>query len=332
MAKAVDWEARIGRRLRLRDLHMFFAVVQSGSMAKAAIHLGVTQPAVSKAIGDLESALGARLLDRSPQGVEPTIYGDALLKCGTAVFDELRLGIRNIEFLSDPTVGELRIGSSEPISAAMLPLVIHQFFQKYPRAVLDVHDTALFDWAPKLRERSLDLALTQAGRILADDHFFDDFNVEILFHDQMVVAAGRESRWARRRKIDLAELVNERWILQAPDSWTYGLVAQAFRARGLDLPKISLKTFSVHLRANLLTTGQYIAALPNMALHGYADRFSLKVLPVDLPVRPWPVAVVTLKNRTLSPVTERFIACAREVAKSFGGGRQADNKVKGWRP
>ena len=286
MAKAVDWEARVGRRLRLRDLHMFFAVVQSGSMAKAAIHLGVTQPAVSKAIGDLESALGARLLDRSPQGVEPTIYGDALLKCGTAVFDELRLGIRNIEFLSDPTVGELRIGSSEPISAAMLPLVIHQFFQKYPRAVLDVHDTALFDWAPKLRERSL----------------------------------------------DLAELVNERWILQAPDSWTYGLVAQALRARGLDLPKISLKTFSVHLRANLLTTGQYIAALPNMALHGYADRFSLKVLPVDLPVRPWPVAVVTLKNRTLSPVTERFIACAREVAKSFGGGRQADNKVKGWRP
>src|ERR1700690_885357 len=118
MVRTVHWESRIGRRLRLRDLHIFFAVVPAGAMAKAAGHLGITQTSVSKAVGDLEAALGVRLFDRSPQGVEPTIYGSALLKCGAAVFDELRLGIRNIEFLSDPKVGELRIGSSESLSAA----------------------------------------------------------------------------------------------------------------------------------------------------------------------------------------------------------------------
>src|SRR4051794_34213741 len=107
MTRAIDWETRIGRRLRLRDLHVFFAVVQSGSMAKAATHLNVTQPSVSKAIGDLEAALAVRLFDRSPQGVEPTMCGRALLTCGTIVFDELRQGIRNIEFLTDPTAGEL---------------------------------------------------------------------------------------------------------------------------------------------------------------------------------------------------------------------------------
>src|SRR6266513_1193440 len=90
MTRAIDWDSRIGRRLRLRDLHIFFAVVQSGSMAKAATRLRVTQPAVSKAISDLEAALGVRLFDRSTQGVEPTMYGGALLKCGAAVFDELR--------------------------------------------------------------------------------------------------------------------------------------------------------------------------------------------------------------------------------------------------
>lgn len=87
MASSVDWQGRIGRRLRLRDLHILSAVVESGSMAKAAAHLRVTQPAVSKAIGDLEAAVGARLLDRSPHGVEPTVYGRALLKCELAVFD-----------------------------------------------------------------------------------------------------------------------------------------------------------------------------------------------------------------------------------------------------
>src|SRR3954468_20588682 len=101
MVRTVDWEGQIGRRLRLRDLHVFFAVLQAGSMARAAAHLRITQPSVSKAIGDLEAELGVRLFDRSPQGVAPTMYGSALLKCGSAVFDELRQGIRRIEFLAD---------------------------------------------------------------------------------------------------------------------------------------------------------------------------------------------------------------------------------------
>ena len=219
--------------------------------------------------------------------------------------------------MSDPTVGEIKIGSSEPISASILPQIVHRFFQKYPGVVLDVDDTPLFSFAPKLRERSLDLVLSQTGRLLADDGFYDDFNVEVLFYDQVVIATGAQSRWARRRKIDLAELADEPWILAGSDAWNYKIVAEAFRARGLDMPKISVKTLSLALRTNLIATGQYIAAMPNLVLHSYADRFLLKGLPVDLPFRPWPIAIITLKNRTLSPVAERFIEAAREVAKSF---------------
>ena len=83
-----DWESRIGRRLKLRDLHILSAVVQWGSMAKAAVHLSMTQPAVSDAIANLEDTLRVRLLDRSSRGVEPTIYASALLKRGLVVFDD----------------------------------------------------------------------------------------------------------------------------------------------------------------------------------------------------------------------------------------------------
>ena len=136
MANTVDWESLIGRRLRLRDLHVFFAVVQSGSMAKAATHLRVTQPAVSKAISELEGVLGVRLFDRSTQGVTPTVYGEALMKCGSTVFDELRQGIRAIEFLADPTSGDVRIGCLMSVAALILPVVIQRFAQKYPRVVV----------------------------------------------------------------------------------------------------------------------------------------------------------------------------------------------------
>src|SRR6185369_119568 len=101
MPRIVQWESQIGRRLRLRDLFVFSTVVKSGSMAKAAAQLDVTTPSVSEIIADLEHALGVRLLDRSPQGVTATVFGAALLRRGEAAFDELRQGVRDIEFLAD---------------------------------------------------------------------------------------------------------------------------------------------------------------------------------------------------------------------------------------
>jgi len=127
MDKALQhWESRIGRRLKLRDLHILSTVVQWGSMAKAAARLAMSQPAVSEAIANLEAALRVRLLDRNSQGIEPTIYAHALLKRGDVVFDELRQGIRDIEFLADPTAGEVRIASQELFAAGLLPAVINQ--------------------------------------------------------------------------------------------------------------------------------------------------------------------------------------------------------------
>jgi molybdenum-dependent DNA-binding transcriptional regulator ModE len=99
---------RIGKRIKLQDVHVLMAVVQAGSMSKAARHLNTSQPNISKSIADLERALGVRLRDRHRQGIEPTDYGRALLSGGAAVFDELRQTVKNIEFLADPAAGEVR--------------------------------------------------------------------------------------------------------------------------------------------------------------------------------------------------------------------------------
>src|SRR5215468_7678587 len=135
MLKKIDWDSQVGRRLRLRDLHVFFTVAQRGSMAKAAAELGITQPAVSRVIVQLEHALGVRLLDRGPQGVEATMYGRALLTRGGVAFDELKQAVRDIEFLANPNVGEVRIGCPESITAAILPPVIDKLFRQYPGIV-----------------------------------------------------------------------------------------------------------------------------------------------------------------------------------------------------
>src|SRR6478672_9214983 len=129
---------RVAQRLKLRDLRLLETVVRWGSMAKAANQLNLSQPAISKAIAEMEQMLGVRLVERGRHGVEPTPHGRALLKRGVAIFDELRQGIAEIEFLSDPAVGEVRISASEPIAAGLLPYLIDRFSRKYPQIAIYV--------------------------------------------------------------------------------------------------------------------------------------------------------------------------------------------------
>jgi DNA-binding transcriptional LysR family regulator len=315
--RRIDWETQVGRRLRLRDLHAFLAVTRAGSMIKAAQELGVSQPAISKVIADLEHALGVRLLDRSRNGVEPTIYGQALIQRSTAAFDELKQSVRDIESLSDPTSGHVRLACAESV-AAVLPPIIDAFCRRYPRATLDVDHEDFSTFAERLRDRSLDLALPRLPK-WPSASAFDDLKFDILFEDELVIVAGRQSRWARRRKIDVAELIDEDWILTVPDTHNFAVVAEAFHARGLGMPKVSVRTLSVHLRTKMACGGRFITTLPRSIMRLYGDLSSLKVLPVDLPPRPWPVAIVTLKNRTLSPAVERFIECTRQFTKPIVG-------------
>ncbi len=95
------------------------------------------------------------------------------------------------------------------------------------------------------------------------------------------------------------------------------LVAEAFAAHGLEMPNVSMRTLSVHMRTQLIATGDFITTLPRSVLRLYAERFSLKALPVDLPARPWPVSIITLKHRSLSPIVQRFIRCAEDVANGM---------------
>ena len=314
MPRMLDSDSQIGRRLRLRDLHLFFTVVQHGSMAKAAAQLGISQPSVSEVIADLEHALGARLFDRRPRGVELTMYGEALLTRTRAVFDELRQGVRDIEFLTDPSGGEVRVGCAIPASTTFLRPIIHRFSEAFPGVVLRIEHVPAAVWEHAgLRERRHDLLLEWSVRPFSSDFIGSDVKVESLFDDRLVIVAGPQSRWARRRKIDLAELVGERWILGAPSTSNYADIAEAFRARGLPVPKVALETLSVPLRTYLLTNGPFITAM----LHSFASYSPVKILPVELPVRPWPFAIFTLKNRTLSPVVEHFIAHVRKFARSI---------------
>lgn len=302
---------RIGRRIKLHDLHVLMAVVQAGSMNKAAVLLNTRQSAISRSIAELEYTIGVRLLDRNPQGVEPTQYGRALLDGGAAVFDDLRHAVRSIEFLADPTVGEVRIGCSALLAASFLSAVIDRLSRRHSRIIFRLVTGHVETLHRELSERSVDLVIARRFGPIAHERL--DF--EYLFDDSFVVAAGDQSSWVRRRRVELADLVNESWVLPPPGSVIASVVTDAFRAGGLDYPRATVVTESSEVRTSLLVTGRFLTIFPASALRLPTRHSGIKALPVELPMGRLPNGIVTLKNRTLSPVVQLFIDSVRQVAK-----------------
>jgi len=182
--------------------------------------------------------------------------------------------------------------------------MIDAFSRRHPEVTFQVIDTniAALEFR-ELRERKVDLMLGRVSNAYADD----EIDIDNLFNDRLLVVASRESRWARRRTIAPAELVNEPWILAPPNNLVRMLFIEAFRAHGLEAPRAKVTSNSMNVRMHLLASGRFLTFIAESLLRQNAKRWSLKALPVALGTQQLTVAVATLRNRTLSPTARLFL-------------------------
>jgi DNA-binding transcriptional LysR family regulator len=314
----VELVDRVAHRLKVRDLRLLDTVVQSRSMAKAALRLNISQPAVSKAIAELEHVLGVRLVDRSRQGIEPTEYGRVLLDCGTAVLEDLRQGVQRIEFLADPTAGEVRIGCHPYLAVSFVSPLIDRIVRRYPRITFRL----VIEEAEKLQHeliaRNVDFLITRQWSQIDDERL----SFEFLFDESFVVVVGAQNHWVRRRRVALPDLMDEPWVLPPPESQFGMAVTEAFRSWGLDYPRATVLTVPPEVRMSLLATGRFLTIFPASVLRFPTRRQELKILSVELPIRRFLSGIVTLAKRTIPPAASLFIENARELAKSVLASRR----------
>jgi DNA-binding transcriptional LysR family regulator len=302
----------MSRRLKLRDLHMLEAVSASGSMARAAEQLAISQPTISKVIADLEHDLGVALFDRNSRGAELTPSGLVLLRRGRAMLDELQQGLQEIENLSDPMVGEIRIGAVDAWSA-YISTVVERTSRRYPKIIYNVMFGDSDMTFTALRNRTLDVAISRA--VLARSQ--PDLNAEILFHDRIAVVTSAAHPLARRRKIALRDLMEERWVIGPPGSFLYQLLMEAFQAEGLTMPKAMVTTLSIQLRLDLLHSGRFVTVDTSAMMDHPGRKGRLKALPVDLGDIAGPMAAVTLKGRQPSGPLKLVLNEARVIGRTI---------------
>jgi DNA-binding transcriptional LysR family regulator len=306
---------RIERRLKLHDLRVLMSVVEQGSMAKAAERLATSQPAVSRAITDLEYSLGVRLLDRGPRGVLPTPYGHALIKRGFAVFDELRQGVKDIEFLTDSTAGEVRIAAATFLASGLMVKAIDGFVRRYPRISLHVIAGGAEGLHRVLEERDVDAAITAINPFWQRQAHMQR---EILYADARSVFVAKENRWSRQHKMTLADLIEEPWTLPLADSAMGEVYANIFRAARLDPPRRTVVSLSsIDARIALVAKGQFLTIVSEADVRFANVGTALEALPIKLSSHR-EVAIITLKNRTLTPAVQLFLDYVRELARPPG--------------
>ena len=308
----MDWTNRLGRRLRFKDLHTLQMVAEAGSMAKASQRLALSQPAISKAVSDMEHTLGVALLDRSARGVELTEQGHVLVARTRTIFDEMNQGIKEIEQLSDPTQGEVRIGTIEP-GAAVLSEIICRLTRRYPRITyqVTVGDTEML--ARLLRERALDLMLTRWNALSQAD----DLGAENLYQSTLVVTADKSHPLMARKRLILGDLMEEQWTLAPPDTFLGRVVAELFGRKKLPLPRSVVTTTSTLMRLNLMASGRFLSVLPTAVLRHRSQKAWLRKLNVDLGDSSAPIAAITIKDRRSAGAVKLFLRESRAICRNL---------------
>ena len=308
----MKWDDRVGRRLRLKDLHTLQTVAEVGSMAKASERLALSQPAVSKAISDMEQTFGASLLNRTSRGVELTQCGRLLVERSRVIFDEVKQSVSDIQHLSDPTQGEVRIGTTEPVTVVVSE-IIAGLVKKYPRISYHVTVSDTDTLGRELRERSLDVLVTRWVPPLVAD----DLAAQVLFKSPLAVMAERHHPLLHQKKLSLADLMEEQWTLSPPNSFLGRIVADLFRRRKLQLPPTVVTTISIYMRLNLLASGRFLTVLPLTMLRHRSNTAWLRALNVDLSESSAPNASITLKKRRGGGAVKLFQQACVDVCKNM---------------
>lgn len=305
--------------LKTRHLVLLVELGRHRSILHAAQAANLTQPAASKLLGELEHALGVPLFERLPRGVQPTRYGEVMIRRAGAALAEMDAAHQEVMELLSGLSGRVAVGSVMTPSSGLVPEAVQRLKQQHHKVQVSITVDTSKILIQRLREGQLDLVI---GRIL-DSESAAELNFEPLTDEPhcLVVRAGHPL--LRREGLTLPDLAREGWILPPPGSILRDRLTALFLSQGLDQPRETVETISLPVISKLLLASDMLAPLPEEMLQAYLDTGLLAVLPFELGLRMDAYGIVTRKQHQLSPGAEALLQTLRDVAWQRYGRRNS---------
>ena len=311
--------------LKLSQLRNFKAVVEAGAVRQAAKTLNLSQSSITKSIQQLEDELGVSLLDRGAKGVAPTEAGKALIGRIASIESELRHARNDVEAIQGAGVGDIRVSVSPSVATGLLPSAVIAFQRKHPRVSLRILEGVYPDMLPALRTGDLDLAVCLVPEMPRDDKL----RFVTLVRDRLVPAVRRDHPLLKRRKLKLAELAGEPWIVYRRGRTGLDVFEQTFVANGLPPPKAAIECASFAGALALVEKGDYLTLVPSQIFAGGRSAPALAPVLLDAPMQPWEVVAISRAGRDMSTVCAAFLTELRKAAAKIDaavGGRRRSGR------
>ncbi|MBU4611101.1 LysR family transcriptional regulator [Achromobacter sp. GG226] len=300
----MDWT----RRLSLRHFDTLVRIADAGNLTRAASAMGISQPALSKWLRQLEADTGVPLFHRQPRGVTPTEYGAAFIARARLVLNEMaRTGTLLADMASGGT-GMLAIGATPVALTDLLPEAIHRFQQRRPRVRIQVVDGSLDTLLPALESGQLDFVLSRLDRA-GGEHVAQ----EVLYEENIALVAGPDHPLAGRPRVTWAQALAYPWVGPPAHSPLRAELDQELALAGQPHPQMRVETASTVLVVSLLQRGQMLAVISRRPALHFAAIGSLSIL--DLPIqRKSQVGLIWRRERQTEPLLDTMREVLREVA------------------
>jgi DNA-binding transcriptional LysR family regulator len=301
--------------MELRQLEHLVAVVDVGSIGKAAQRLGLTQPALTQSLRRLERGLDLALLERGPRGVAPTEAGRTLAARARVIVLEARRAQAEMDAVSERVRGRLAIGCGPSLAAALVPAAVAQLLARYPRLAVTIREGTLDILLPELEQGVLDLAVGTRPEPFAQR----GMEADTLMRDRMVIAARSRHPLVRRRAPALRDTLDFPWILPAVGDVVRARVEAVFEAAGLAPPAPVVQTNSAAAIRGLLHEGDFLTFVPGRLIDAAARDGTLAALRIA--GTDWTREVHVLSRAgALHPAGRLFVSLLR---RSCGAGAPA---------
>lgn len=303
----MDPDRLLDGRLKLRHLVLVTTIAEHGSVIRAAEHLHVTQPVVTRGLRELETVLGVQIFDRGPRGVSPTLYGHAFIEHAQAVLAQIRQAGRHVAELSEGHVGSVTVGTHLAGSNVLLPMAIGRLKRERPRVTVIVKEATPDVLAADLLAGQVDLTV---GRLTPADDGGRTTQVQLYSEPvRLVTRTGHPAASAPAPA--LPELLDYPWILPVGQTALRHELEEVFFAQGLPLPADRVECTSILTLRSLLLCNDAIAALPMLIAEG--DDLLL-TLPTPLQGVRRLVGATVAANRAPSPSSSLLLHHLRRAA------------------
>ena len=317
----LDWYLTVN--LRARHLRLLVAVDDFRNLRQVASNSYITVPAVSKALGEIESALGVKLFERTVNGLRATAYGECVVRQARTVLSHLSQTAEEIKALQTGSAGKVHVGALPTLISTIMPKALALLKRDSPHTNVSISEGRMVSLLQDLRRGDLDMIV---GRLpnRADTVGLQE---KVLLDAPLKLVTGPRHPLVKRKKVEWRDLDGFPWILPPPGSLLREPIENTLARYGLSIPRNYIETLSTHLIRAYIQINDAIALHTADMLYPYEDVSPIHVLPLDLRLVTRPLGVVWRADKSLAPGASLLLRCLEEVCPALASSGDLDAEL-----